>query len=241
VALKAGLNPALRLLCIPYAGGGAAAFRGWPAELPDQIDCRAVQLPGRGERMREPLWKSLPPIVESVTRDLLPFLDAPLALFGHSMGAIIAFELARMLRAAYGVNLAHLFVSGRPAPHLPYSRKPIYNLPDGEFVEAVHRMGGLPAEIRDEAELMQLIVPVLRADFSVSQTYAYVPGPPLDCPITAFGGVSDADVSREQLEAWRGHTARPFSLHMFEGGHFFIHTSSAAVCKILSRELANFL
>jgi medium-chain acyl-[acyl-carrier-protein] hydrolase len=234
---KPNPNAQLRLFCFPYAGGGASIYRTWGAHLPPHVELRPVQLPGRENRMSEPPLTRVEPLVRLLAEALLPYLDLPFAFFGHSMGALVAFELARKLRTTVRLEPLQLFVAGRIAPHIIRSEPPNYNLPDPELIEELRRLDGTPAEALEHPELMRLILPLLRADFELVQTYTYAGGAPLDCPVTAFGGAQDTEVSREELEGWREHTTGDFSLHMFAGGHFFLHTASEQLLRVISSEL----
>lgn len=227
----------LRLLCFPYAGGGANIFREWQNDLPAAVEVCPVQLPGREKRLLEPSFTNLSRLVQVAANALLPYLDKPFAFFGHSMGAAISFELARYLRNEENIRPVHLFVSGRGAPQLPERDTPTYNLPEAEFLKELRRLKGTPEEVLEHPELMELMLPLLRADFELVQTYRYSAGPPLDCPITAFGGLQDEEVSRADLEAWREQTAADFSLHMLPGEHFFLHTAQSLLLKTLAQEL----
>jgi medium-chain acyl-[acyl-carrier-protein] hydrolase len=233
-------NPAadMRLFCFPYAGGGAGVFREWPKQLPATVEVCAVKLPGRGTRLHEPAYTSLPPLVEAIAEGLAPHLrDKPFAFFGHSMGALVGFELARLLRGRGEPSPAHLFVSGSRAPHLPTPRPHIYALPEAELIEELRRLGGTPREVLEHPELMQLMLPIIRADFSVCQTYAHREGPPLDCPVTAFGGLQDEDIEREHVAAWRRQTTSTFSARMLPGDHFFLHTAQPQLLTAVAGEL----
>jgi medium-chain acyl-[acyl-carrier-protein] hydrolase len=232
-------NPkaALRLFCFPYAGGGAGIFRQWAEYLPPNVELCAVQLPGRGSRLLERPFTDLAELVEAAGKELLPYLDKPCSFFGHSMGATIGFELARLLSAEHSINLTHLFVSGRRAPHLVDTEPPTYHLEEREFLEELRRLNGTPKDVLDHPELMQLLLPPLRADFEMIQTYVYIPGRPLDCSITAFGGLEDESVKREDIAAWGQHTTAHFSLQMFSGDHFFLHQAQTFLLETLSIEL----
>jgi medium-chain acyl-[acyl-carrier-protein] hydrolase len=227
----------LRLFCFPYAGGSAVIYRAWPQKLPHIVELLAVQPPGRGARLREAPFTSLMPLVEAVAEALLPQLDKPFALFGHSLGALLCFELARHLRRLERPQPSGLFVSGAGAPQLRSTKAPIHDLPDAELIEALREFEGTPDEVLDNAELMRLMLPLLRADFKVNETYAYKSEPPLACSITVFGGAQDDQVSRERLEAWREQTRAAFALHMLPGDHFFLHSSQELLLRELSREL----
>jgi medium-chain acyl-[acyl-carrier-protein] hydrolase len=232
-------NPraALRLFCFPYAGGAANIFHSWPNSLPPSVEVCPVQLPGRGNRLPEPAFTGLELLVESAARELLPFFDKPFAFFGHSMGAIISFELANRLRLEQRREPVHLFVSGRQAPQIPVDEMPTYNLPEKDFLDELRRLKGTPADVLEHAELMQLMLPLLRADFELIQTYRFAPRPLLDCPITAFGGMEDTEVTRESLEAWREMTTGAFKLRMLPGDNFFLNTARPLFLQTLARDL----
>jgi medium-chain acyl-[acyl-carrier-protein] hydrolase len=227
----------MRVFCFPYAGASAAIYRTWADRLPKNLEICPVQLPGRGTRLSEQSFTRLMPIVEAVAPALRPYCDRPFALFGHSMGAAIAFELARYFRQHYHCEPEHLFVSGRNAPQLPNEQPFTYDLPEAEFIDEVRRLNGTPKEILDHPELMQLMLPLLRADFSVIQTHVYVAGVPLNSSITAFGGLLDHDVTREGLAAWSSQTTGRFSLRMFPGDHFFLQTSQDLLLKAIAYDL----
>ncbi len=228
----------LNLICFPYAGGGAQIFNSWQTGLiTGEIQVYGVQYPGRGSRVREQAFTDSKSLVEAFVPHLLPVLHKPFVLFGHSMGAIIAFELARRLESEHGLRPEHLIVSGRRAPQMPMTGRVTYNLPDAEFTEELRRLNGTPREVLDHPETMQLMIGIIRADFTLTQTYKYVPGPQLTCPVSVFGGLEDTDVSRAQLEGWCEQTSNGCSLRMFEGDHFFIQTNQAAVLKTIREQL----
>lgn len=232
-------NPkaSLRLFCFPYAGGAASIFRNWADHLPADIELCPVQLPGRGARIREAPFARVPRLITALYQELLPYLDKPFVFFGHSLGALLSFELARKLSQDCQLEPLHLFVSGRSAPQLPDTRPTTYSLPDEEFVKELRRLNGTPAEVLDQPELLQLIAPTLRADFELCETYEHLTAPPLKCSITALGGLYDEDVPREKLEPWREHTSASFSLKMLPGDHFFLHSSESMLLQILTLEL----
>jgi medium-chain acyl-[acyl-carrier-protein] hydrolase len=189
--------------------------------------------------MAEKPHARLAPLVEAIAAGIRPLLDEkPFAFFGHSMGALAAFELARELRRTDAPAPAHLFLSGCGAAHLVDFERPTYDLPEAEFIEELRRLSGTPPEVLEHPELLALIIPLLRADFAVCQTYEYAAGAPLDCPITAFGGLEDGEVPRARLEAWREQTGAAFKLHLLPGGHFFLHTAQALLLETLARELS---
>jgi medium-chain acyl-[acyl-carrier-protein] hydrolase len=176
-------------------------------------------------------------LVESIAEDLVPYLDKPFAFFGHSMGAAIGFELARLLRREHAPEPVHLFLSGRAAPQVPPTHGPTYDLPENEFIEELRRINGTPAEVLENPELMQFVLPLLRADFEVIQTYTPVEDVPLKCSITALGGLGDNEATRDSLEGWREHTTGAFALRLFPGDHFFIHTTLQTLLRMISSEL----
>ncbi len=168
-------NPqaSLRLFCFPYVGGGALIFRTWPNSLPATAEVCPVELPGRGTRLKETPFTRLLPLVQALAQALLPHLDKPFAFFGHSMGALISFELTRQLRRLYGLVPLHLFVSAHRAPQLPDPDPPIHTLPEAEFMEELRCLNGTPKEVLEQPELMELMLPILRADFALCETYIY--------------------------------------------------------------------
>jgi medium-chain acyl-[acyl-carrier-protein] hydrolase len=226
----------LRLFCFPYAGGGAAVFRSWVDRMPHTIEVCPVQLPGRETRLAESPFNRLSTLVEAAAQALLPYLDKPFAFFGHSMGALISFELARQLRRQHGPQPVHLFVSARLPPQIPDKSPRTYDLPEAEFINELRSLDGTPKEVLEHPELMGLMLPMLRADFAVCQTYNYVYEPPLNCPLTVFGGLQD-ETDRESLEPWREQTIASFSLRMLPGDHFFLHAARSQLIRVISQEL----
>ncbi|HEV2765620.1 MAG TPA: alpha/beta fold hydrolase [Pyrinomonadaceae bacterium] len=227
----------LRLFCFPYAGGGAQIYRNWQAGLPSEIEVCPVQLPGRGSRLKEQGFTSLPALTEELKRVIRPHLDKPFAFFGHSMGGMITFELARSLREASAPQPVHLFIAGRRAPQVSVEEEVTYNLPEEEFKERLRDIKGTPDEVLDHPELMQMMLPLLRADFELVETYEYQPGRLLDCPVSAYGGLEDVDVPGEQLGEWREETTGAFNQRMFPGGHFYLHAARERLLQMVSLDL----
>jgi len=228
----------LSLFCIPYAGGSAQTFRTWAAALPPNIEVCAVELPGRGSRWREQPLTELKTLVAALAPALLQACNCrPFACFGHSLGGLISFELARHLRRAYGRTPAHLLISACRAPHLLDSEPPIHALPEPEFLAKIRSFNGTPAAVLENAELMELLLPVLRADFTLIETYTCEAEPPLACPLTVFGGLADPKVDCSVLEAWRVQTRAEFSLQLFPGDHFFLHTAQAELLPVVTDRL----
>lgn len=233
----------LRLFCFPYAGGSAAVYRPWLNHLPASVELCAVELPGRGARLRERPFQQLGPLAQAAAEGLLPFLDKPFAVFGHSLGGLLAFEVVRLLRRR-GCEPLHLFVSSRRAPHAPENDPPIHHLPESAFVAEVgNRYNGIPKAVRESPELMQLMLPVMRADFAVFESYVYAPAEPLACPISVFGGRADQRVAQEHLAGWREHTRSTCTLRLFEGGHFYWQDEGnrAALLAAIAQELQPWL
>lgn len=232
-----GSSPDTRVFCFPHAGGGASTYRRWAAAAPEGFQICAVQLPGREDRLREAALTDLHTIVRLVLPEIGPCLDRPFALFGHSMGALIAFELARALRAAGAPLPGHLFISGRRAPQLPALRQPLHALPPGEFERALMAFDGTPREVAEDRELMALFEPVLRADFCVVETYRFEAAPPLPIPLTVFGGAEDREAPPADLEGWREHTTAFGGVHLLAGGHFFPRDCGAQLVAAMHERL----
>lgn len=234
---KQNNEASLKLFCFPYAGGNSQVYRVWPFQLPETIEVYSVNLPGRGMRLRESPITRLNPLVHEIAEAILPELDRPFAFFGHSMGALIAFELIHHLRKQDQSSPARLIVSGRGAPHLPKTDPQTHDLPEEEFLEELRRLNGTPKEAMDHPELMQLMLPILRADFALCETYVYEDRSILDCPITAFGGLEDNKVSREELAGWREHSSTSFTMRMFPGDHFYLHSAQSLLLNAVSHQL----
>ncbi|MEA2792145.1 MAG: hypothetical protein QOG73_4551 [Acetobacteraceae bacterium] len=230
-------NPAaaLRLFCFPYAGGSAAVYRNW-TDLPPEIEVCPVQLPGRDERFREPAFTRADALCDALVVALADYLDRPFAIFGHSMGAIIAHEFTRRLQAR-GLAPRHLFVSGQRAPHIPLRRPRSFDLPDPAFKNRLRELNGTPEEVLQDVELMELLLPRLRGDFELSETYTCAYDMPLSCPITAFGGAQDHEVSETDLAAWRHLTTSAFDIAVFPGGHFYLEQEGQTLRRRIAARL----
>jgi surfactin synthase thioesterase subunit len=228
----------LPLICLPNAGGSASQFFAWARLLPPEIDLWPIQLPGRENRLREAPLSRMDALIEAMAEALAPSLREPFAIFGHSLGALVGFELARMLRRRSGLLPVHVFVSARRAPQLSSRLGPIHRLPDEMFLdELARRYNAIPDVIRQDRELLSIYLPMLRADVTLFETYSWVEEPPLDCPISVFGGRDDASVSYEELAAWAAHSTKPGELKLFPGGHFYLQGARQELLAEISRSL----
>lgn len=230
----------LRLFCFPFAGGAATTYRGWSAQFPDTIEVVPVELPGRASRIRETPFRRLDTLLDGLVEGLGSELERPFAFFGHSMGALIGFELARRLRREGLPQPVWLFVSARRPPQLPPKDDDIYyDLPEEEFIAKLRELDGTPDEVLAHPELMQMLLPLLRADFELNETLDYREEAALDCPISAFGGLSDVEVPREDLQQWAPHSRASFKLRMLRGGHFFVAEPNLNLCGALVEDLSS--
>lgn len=223
----------VRLFCLPHAGAGAGTYREWAHLLPAAVEVVPVQLPGREARFREPAVRSAGAAVDQLLEPMLARIDRPYALFGHSMGALLAFELAHAL-TEHGRPPVHLFASGYAGPQLP-ADEGVHLMPDDDLCAHLAGLAGTPDSVLAMPELMRSMLPTLRADFEICEAYRYVTRPPLPFGITALSGVDD--VGAPELEAWRELTDREFAVHTFPGGHFYHHEQPEAVLEIVAASL----
>lgn len=236
---KSDPNACLRLYCFPSAGMGASMYRTWAPEMPVGVEMYGVQPPGREGRLRDPAFTRMADLVDAATDALWSGLDRPFALFGHSLGALVAFEVARRLWRRGGPQPWHVIASGRRAPHLALRHPPMAHLDDTAFVAEVRRRyDGIPEEVLQHPDLMALLLPTLRADITAFEGYAYEPGEPLGCPITAYGGDDDFEARCDEVTAWRQHTRAGFRHRIFPGKHFFVQSARALVLRDLGETLA---
>jgi medium-chain acyl-[acyl-carrier-protein] hydrolase len=235
---RTGAEARFRLFCLPYAGGDSRIFAAWQAELPSWVEVCPVELPGRGALSALSPCTRSDELVERLLDALIPELDRPFGLFGHSMGSLLAFELARRTRAMSHLPPCELLLaSAHRAPHLPATEAPIHDAADGEFLAGLRRLNGTPPAVLESRELMDLRMRTLRADFSLCETYVYSREPPLACAIIGLGGLRDRSVARAELTAWREHTAGAFLLRMFPGDHFFVRSARSLLLCELARAL----
>lgn len=227
----------LRLFCFAYAGGSATVFRTWANYLPKTMELCPIEIPGRGRQIKSSAYTEIQPLVRAIATNIIPYLDKPFALFGYSMGSLISFELTRLLGSEYNFHPLHLFVAARQAPQLPAEKPSISQLPDTDFLTAISQFNGISSAVLQNAELMQIFLPIIRADFTVLESYVYTPQPPLDCPITAFGGLQDPTVSYPALSGWEEQTLASFCLHQIDGDHFFINTAKSILLNSMIESL----
>jgi medium-chain acyl-[acyl-carrier-protein] hydrolase len=233
-------SAAPRLLCFPYAGGGASIYRSWIEGAP-QLAVVPVQLPGRENRLRDRPFTECRALAATLADVFGGWLTSPgsppSALFGHSMGALIAFELARTLRARGCRPPARLLLSGRTAPHAPPTAAPLHALPDAAFTAGIRALGGTPDAVLQHAELMALMLPTLRADFTLVETYELIDEAPLAIPFSVFGGEDD-EVTAPALAAWAMHTSAGCVVRRLPGDHFFLHASREPLLRAIAADLA---
>ncbi len=218
-----------RVLAFPYAGGGASAYYEWPALLPPDIELVAVQLPGREERLGEEPINDLRVLGPRLLDAVCGILDLPTVLFGHSMGALVAYDLAQRLAREGLPGPVHLVASACRAPHLREAWGDPSGMTDEEVVALMRSLDGTPTEVFEHPELLEMVLPIIRADLAMIVRYEAFSPTPLTCPVTAIGGTYDRDVSAADLGAWAAHTTGPFDLDLFDGGHFFLREHAATV------------
>lgn len=221
----------MRLFCFPYAGGSAVIFDGWQKKLPENVDIFAIQAPGRGPRFGEEPIGDLESKVKAIRKEIAPYLDIPFMFLGHSNGAMLAFELTRELqrdKALWESQLKqrywHLVLSGKRAIHLPKTKDDMHHLPFDDFIDRLKKYNGTPKEILEHRELMELYMPVLRADFSLSETLKYNNDIKSDVPTTVYYGAQDVDVPEDDVKAWQELIEPEISFTKFAGDHFFINS-----------------
>lgn len=230
-------KPDIRLFCFHYGGGSASVFRQWAKGLIDEAELVAIQLPGREERFNEPLLDNISAVLDNLFLNFNHYTDKPFIFWGHSIGALIAFEFVRTLRIRNKLQPRHLIVSGAKAPQVPLKKLPIHNLSDVQFVEELKKYNGMPDYIMQDQELMSIFIPIMRADFRISEIYNYYDQEPFNFPITALGGVNDYTFDSQDLAKWHTQTNSSFKQYILAGDHFFINTSYKETIKIINQIL----
>lgn len=223
----------LRLFCFAHAGGSASVFKAWQSLLPSHIHVCPIQLPGRENRHQEHLVYQLTPLIEDLSTAIVPLLDRPFLILGHSVGALIGFELVRKLHKL-GMSLPiHFIASSFRAPQLPDRGPILHNLSEEELISELRCLRGTPEILLSDKTLLAMFLPILRADFSLAETYTYQSETPLACPISVFGGLADQRVSTEELLAWKSQTYQRFSSHFLPGDHFYLFKEKKLFLKSL--------
>lgn len=222
----------MRLFCFPFGGGGASIFHNWSAAMGENIEVRALQLPGRETRFREPREKDIDSIISNIVAALAAFQDKPFAFFGYSLGSLFAFEVCRILQKQGDEMPLRLFLAALSAPQLPPPHPPISALDDKEFVEKVEYYYQPEGEAWNNIELRDFLLPVLKADIALYESHVYQDEAPLSCPIDIFAGEQDRATPIAEMHHWSEQTSSEMKLHVFSGGHFFI---DSALSEIQSR------
>ncbi|CAL9649390.1 thioesterase [Streptomyces sp. DH-12] len=229
-------DAAVRLVCLPHAGGSASFYFPMAKAVPAPVDVLGVQYPGRQDRRTEPAVTDLHDLADQVTAALLPWTDRPLALFGHSMGATLGYEVARRLEEHHDVVLTQLFASGRRAPSR-YVHETVHLRDDDGLITELKRLSGTDSQVLGDEELLRMVLPAIRADYRAAETYTYRPSAPLRSPVTVLTGDADPKVTVEQARAWAEHTEGPFDFHVFPGGHFYLANHQPQIVRIVTDRL----
>jgi len=230
----------LTLFCIPHAGGGSSIYRDWASELAPEVNVKRLQLPGREARFSEPPLTTLDAALADLLRAARPETSRPFALFGHSMGALLAFELAYRLREITARDPVHFFVSACRAPHFPPLPAPCSHLPQKDFIDIIERRyGGIPSAVLADHDMMEALLPAMRADFKILERYRLSDRKPLNCPISVFGGWKDTATPLSALEAWRQYTSCDFNVRMLEEGHFYLQSQKPLLINEIRTALSN--
>ena len=230
----------LRMFCFPYAGSGASVFYKWPPSFSAEIEICAIKLPGRESRFNEKPYRRITKLAEDLASEILSLFDKPFLFFGHSIGAHICFHLVRHLRRHNLPCPIHLFISGARAPHIPETDPDAlhYKMDDNKFINKLIELGGMAEELLQSRELLDLLLPILRADIEMLNTIEYTEEDPLDCSISSFGGLFDPKISRDDAEAWSKHTCSEFRLAMIPGEHLFINTHREQLINLINQDIS---
>lgn len=234
-------NPCMRIFCFHYAGGSASFFRHWSQDLIPGVELVAIQLPGRENRFTEDLFYNLLDVANAISLNFKYYSDKPFVFFGHSVGALLSFEVARCLRRKIDIQPKHLMVSGTTPPHVRLRKKQSHKLSKELFVQELQKYNNIPSIILNDKELMDIFLPTIRADFCISETYNYINENPLNCPITALGGQNDNTFDKNLLIKWKEQTNNEFNYYFLEGDHFFVNVSYLKLIKLINQILQNLI
>ena len=235
----------IRLFCFPYAGSSSIIYRNWVSYFPESVEVCLIQLPARGVRIHESPIQEFSVLIEAITKALVPFLQQPFAFFGHSLGSLVAFEVLHRLRTEYSLHPIHLFVSACTAPAYIRNQKVLSQLSNHELIAELRQLQGTPDELLDHEEIMSVLLPIVRSDFALYESYeSYYSDRQnrklLECQVTVLGGTEDSTVDMMKLPAWQEETYEPITLSLIPGNHFFLHSAKALVLECLAEKLQSF-
>ena len=230
----------IRLLCFHYAGGSSVSFYSWKNRILHPAELMAVDLPGRGRSIIEPLLSNIDDVTTTLLQYIKHYTDKPLVFFGHSVGSLICFELAKVMKAEGLQPPVHLILSGCIAPQNLYKRRQICDFDTKEFVEALKLYNGISQEVLNEPSLMEIFLPIIRADISIIEKYKYRGNDPLNCNITTIGSTDDPTVLIEDIKPWISHTSMQYDHHTLKGNHFFIRTDIERLLDIINHIIAKY-
>jgi medium-chain acyl-[acyl-carrier-protein] hydrolase len=232
---KKNSQAAIRLFCFHHSGGGASAYYPWVEHLSPHIEMIPIQLPGRENRFMEPLTNNLKDIVNSLTKGFYLYKDKPFFVFGHSLGGLIAFELIKSIYQRYSLYPRHMIISATKAPHMPFRMQTLSSLGNKALKEELKVYNGIDERILHNDELLDLFLPIIRNDFSISERYRSADVTPFPCDILHLSGNQDVSVNEEEIQAWRAHTTGKFEHISFPGGHFFIKDHQKNIIKLINQ------
>lgn len=231
----------IKLICLPYAGGSATVYFKWRKLITETIQIEPVELAGRGKRFKQPFYNDVNEAVDDITKSVYENIsNSPYAVFGHSMGSLLAYELVNKLVKLGCREPEHIFFSGRCPPHIVKNGAKLHLLPDEEFKECILGIGGTSKEIFESTELCNIFIPVLKADYKIVEEYVYTPDRDyrFSCPITALSGSDDEGTTFDEMLEWKKYTNNEFNCCQFNGGHFFIHSQMENVLELINKSLA---
>ncbi|MFT5757213.1 MAG: medium-chain acyl-[acyl-carrier-protein] hydrolase [Alteromonadaceae bacterium] len=226
---KPNVHADLKLICFPYAGGSTSTYLSWVNYLPSNVELVIIQAPGRGSRIFEPLYSDMTALTDELVRLIPNVLNKPYIFYGHSLGSRVAFELMDKLSKLKHSSPQHFIASGSRGPHKLSEKKKVAHLPDSEFIDELYRLNGTPKAVIDNKELMDLFLPVLKADFGIAEQYCYSGNTIFECPVSVFGGNEDIDIKSTDLICWQEHFSMKVDLHLISGNHFFVDSNKEVV------------